>query len=258
LPLPNYSSSNSRWAAGETGRRLLAVFLLLLTVMLAPRCAWAAANEPKALQLARQEDCFSCHAIDHDVVGPAWLKIAQTYSGQPQAAVILSFKVISGGVGHWGKVLMPAHPKLSRSDAQEIVKWILSLKGEAREFFVETYTYSDMAGKSVTVDFKAFNEKKRQVTENCFSGYEKYNSYCYRCHGPDAVGGEYAPDLRKSLANGMSRRDFFIVAMEGKKDKGMPEWSGFFTADEMEQIYEYVKMRQLGLIGPGRPPSAGD
>lgn len=213
--------------------------------------------EPHALQLAQQQDCFSCHAIDHDVVGPAWLKIAQTYAGQPAAVTVLTIKVLDGGVGHWGTVPMPAHPKLSRAEANEIVKWILTLKGNVRTEPGKTYTYKDQNGKPVTVDFPVFNDK-HQVTDDIFSGYEKYNSYCFRCHGPDAVGGEYAPDLRKSLANGMSRRDFFIVAMEGKKAKGMPDWAGFFTADEMEQIYQYVKARQLGLIGPGRPPSKND
>ncbi|HUY18108.1 MAG TPA: c-type cytochrome [Candidatus Binataceae bacterium] len=209
------------------------------------------------MQLAQQQDCFSCHAIDHEVVGPAWLKVAQTYNGQPQAATILTFKVINGGVGHWGTVPMPAHPKLSQADASKIVKWILSLKGEVKERTARIYTYKEPNGKSVSVDFKVFNDK-RQVTANIFAGFEKYDSYCYRCHGLDAQGGEYAPDLRKSLANGMSRKQFFIVSMEGRKDKGMPDWAGFFTADEMEQIYEYVKARQLGLLGPGRPLSAND
>jgi len=230
---------------------------LLLALISGPSTDAEISGAPNALQLAQQLDCFSCHAIDHDVVGPAWLKIAQTYNGQPEAVTILSFKVLNGGVGHWGSVPMPAHPKLSQADATEIVNWILTLKGDIKNEPAKTYTYKDENSKSVSVDFKVFNDK-HQVTDNIFGGYEKYDSYCYRCHGPDAVGGEYAPDLRKSLANGMIRRDFFINAMEGKKAKGMPEWAGFFTADEMEQVYEYVKARETGLVGAGRPPSAND
>jgi cytochrome c len=96
------------------------------------------------------------------------------------------------------------------------------------------------------------------VTEEIFSGFEKYDSYCFRCHGFDAVGGEYAPDLRKSLDNGMSKREFFMVSMEGREGRGMPGWAGFFNADELEQVYEYVEARALGMIGPGRPPSRTD
>jgi cytochrome c len=257
----NYAISKSNGQAAGASRKLLAwpLLLLALSALVLPASpTTAAAIEPKAQELAEQQDCFSCHAIDHEVVGPAWLKVAQTYNGQPQAAVILTFKVINGGVGHWGTVPMPAHPKLSPADAAEIVKWILAMKGEVKEQSAKTYNYTDANGKSVTVDFKVFTDSKHQVTDDMFSGYEKYDSYFYRCHGPDVEGGEYAPDLKKSLANGMSKRDFFIVSMEGRKDKGMPEWAGFFTADEMEQIYEYVKARQVGLIGPGRPPSVND
>src|SRR5579884_978028 len=146
---------------------------LVAVAALKPNLANAAdSGQPKALQLAQQQDCFSCHAIDHDVVGPAWLKIAKTYNGQPQAVIILTFKVIKGGQGHWGSVAMPAHPKLSQADAREIVEWILSLKGDVKEGPRLTFTYKDSEGKPVTVDFKAFNDGRRQVTNDIFLGYE--------------------------------------------------------------------------------------
>jgi cytochrome c len=114
----------------------------------------------------------------------------------------------------------------------------------------------------VTVDFPVFDQQKQKghevVTDDIFGGFEKYDSYCFRCHGFDAVGGEYAPDLRKSLDNGMSKHDFFVVSMEGQASKGMPGWAGFFNADELTQIYEYVDARALDLIAPGRPPSKTD
>jgi cytochrome c len=96
------------------------------------------------------------------------------------------------------------------------------------------------------------------VSDAIFGGFEKYNSYCFRCHGFDAVGGEYAPDLRQSLTNGMTKKSFFAASMAGKPDKGMPAWAGFFTSEDLNQIYEYVKARSLDLIGPGRPPSSTD
>jgi cytochrome c len=110
------------------------------------------------------------------------------------------------------------------------------------------------------VDFPVFESAKDRtvVTDNIFSGFEKYNSYCFRCHGFDAVGGEYAPDLRKSLNNGMSKHGFFAASMEGTESKGMPGWAGFFNADELNQVYEYVKARAADVIPPGRPPSKSD
>ena len=87
------------------------------------------------------------------------------------------------------------------------------------------------------------------------SWFEQYNSYCFRCHGGDAAGGEYAPDLRKSLAGGMTWDQFLSTAMVGRQAKGMPAWVGFFEEKDIRAIYVYVKARQLDLIPMGRPPS---
>ena len=92
-----------------------------------------------------------------------------------------------------------------------------------------------------------------------FTGYEQFNGYCNRCHGDDAVGGAYAaPDLRHSLAGGMTYQQFLQTAMAGRESKGMPSWAGFFTPEQIRDIYEYVKGREVDLIPTGRPPSAQD
>lgn len=210
--------------------------------------------------MAHGFDCFSCHAINRDIVGPAWIRIADHYHHDPSKADYLAKKIVGGGVGDFGNIPMPAHKDMNPKLARQLASYILSLKGKLGKAPSKAYKYKNMAGKVVTVDFQVFeNLKERKiVTDGIFGGFEKYNSYCFRCHGFDAVGGEYAPDLRQSLNNGMTRRQFFTVAMEGREGKGMPGWNGFFTADELEQVYEYVEARALDLIGPGRPPSKGD
>lgn len=214
------------------------------------------------MQEIMKGDCFSCHAIDRDVVGPAWNKVADRYHHDPAKASYLAEKIIKGGVGVWGKVPMPAHQYLSHGVAMQLAKYILSLKGpvQAAQAPAKKYEYKNMEGKVVTVDFPVFQEEnnRKVVSDAIFGGFEKYNSYCFRCHGFDAVGGEYAPDLRKSLENGMTKQDFFNVAMAGREDKGMPSWAGFFSQDDLNQVYEYVMARSLDLIGPGRPPSKND
>ncbi len=207
----------------------------------------------KALALVKASDCFSCHAIDHTVVGPAWDKVAERYRGKPGMVNLLALKIRGGSEGAWGKVPMPAHLSISDADAKIIAAWILSLKPE-KEAPAKTYTYKLSNGKTVSVDFPVFtNSKDQKVTKTVFRGFELFNSYCYRCHGTDAIGGEYAPDLRQSLRNGMTRQQFFTVAMEGRKAKGMPSWAGFFSAQDMQTIYEYTKARSLDLVAAGRP-----
>jgi cytochrome c len=210
--------------------------------------------------LSKGFDCFSCHAIDKEVVGPAWIAIADHYHHDRSKAPYLAAKILNGGVGDFGKVPMPAHQDIKPTLATYLANYILSLKGSLKAGAARKYRYKNANGENVIVDFQVFENVKgrKVVTEEIFSGFEKYDSYCFRCHGFDAVGGEYAPDLRKSLDNGMSKREFFMVSMEGREGRGMPGWAGFFNADELEQVYEYVEARALGMIGPGRPPSRTD
>ena len=231
----------------------------------------AAAPEPAGLKDAKASDCFACHAIDHKVVGPAYDEVAKRYAGQGDAAVDkLAEKIIQGGSGNWGSIAMTAHPDLGQQKARTIVEWILSLKPAAATGAVakapagasgKTYSYKTEDGKTVTLDFPVFvpGHKPDIVTTDVFTGYEQFNGYCNRCHGDDAVGGAYAaPDLRHSLAGGMTYQQFLQTAMAGRESRGMPSWAGFFTPEQIRDIYEYVKGRQVGLVPAGRPPSAQD
>lgn len=80
------------------------------------------------LELAKQKNCLACHNVDKKVLGPAYKDVAKKYAGDPGAAARLSKKVREGGTGVWGKVPMPANPKVSEAEADALVKWILSLK----------------------------------------------------------------------------------------------------------------------------------
>jgi len=145
-----------------------------------------------------------------------------------------------------------------------MVDWILSLKGEtsARQAPPkETFTYKAPNGESVTTDFPVFlkgHESDHIVTQTVFTGWLQFNSTCFRCHGVDATGSSYAPDLRKSLRDGTTEQQFIAIAMVGVKAKGMPAWAGFYDEPEMVQIYRYAKARSLGLIPEGRPKSSTD
>lgn len=72
-------------------------------------------------------DCKSCHAPDKKIIGPSYLSIARKYQKDAKALNRLPLKIINGGSGVWGDVPMAAHPQLSKPDAREIVRYILSL-----------------------------------------------------------------------------------------------------------------------------------
>jgi cytochrome c len=212
----------------------------------------ARAQSDNAEKLIKASDCTSCHAIDQEIVGPAYGAIAKRYAGHADAATKLATKIRDGGNG------MTSHPDLSDAERKEIAAWILSRKDAAQAAPAE-YSHKLPDGTTVKLDFQVYADGKGpKVSKEVFHGYQLFNSYCYRCHGTDASGGQLAPDLRHSLTAGMKRQAFLSIAAEGKADKGMPAWAGFLSGDDLAHIYQYVKGRSLDLVPSGRPPSTQD
>ncbi len=77
-------------------------------------------------QLAKDNKCTACHAIDKKVVGPAWMDVSKKYKGVKGAEAQLIDKVKKGGKGVWGQIAMP--PQAAKdADVKELVKFILAL-----------------------------------------------------------------------------------------------------------------------------------
>ena len=78
--------------------------------------------------------CLACHAETHRVTGPAWSQISGKFRGKLQAQVVdaLTRSVLEGSIGTWGQVPMPAHPRLSETQARQAVTYILNV-GEPTE-----------------------------------------------------------------------------------------------------------------------------
>jgi len=79
-------------------------------------------------KLIAKSDCVGCHNKTQKVVGPSYTEIAAKYESNDANIDLLAGKIISGGSGVWGEVAMTAHASLSKDDAKEMVKYILSLK----------------------------------------------------------------------------------------------------------------------------------
>ena len=94
--------------------------MLLLTVLSAPVLA---NNHGEAL--AKKSGCLACHAVDKQVVGPAYRAVAAKYKGNAKAEAMLISKVKNGGVGVWGQIPMPPHAHVPDADIKAIVTWVL-------------------------------------------------------------------------------------------------------------------------------------
>src|SRR5690606_29554954 len=77
--------------------------------------------------LIANSDCKACHQLNSKSVGPSFMQISNRYLTDKGALNKLANKVIVGGGGVWGQHAMNAHPQLSKQEANEMVKYILSL-----------------------------------------------------------------------------------------------------------------------------------
>lgn len=100
----------------------------------APADAPAAAQTPaqedfeKGKNLIAMSDCLACHQVDKKLVGPAYEEVAAKYEMNEKNVAYLADKIIKGGAGVWGQIPMTPHPDVSKEDAQEMAKYVLSLR----------------------------------------------------------------------------------------------------------------------------------
>ncbi|MFD2998890.1 c-type cytochrome [Pontibacter toksunensis] len=85
-------------------------------------------NYDKGKNLIATSDCLACHKVDQKLVGPAYQEVAAKYEFNDKNIDYLAGKIIEGGAGVWGQIPMSPHPDLSRDNAKEMAKYILSLK----------------------------------------------------------------------------------------------------------------------------------
>jgi methanol metabolism-related c-type cytochrome len=92
-----------------------------------------------------------------------------------------------------------------------------------------------------------------------FSGYLRYNSTCFVCHGPDGAGSSYAPALTNSLKT-LSYPEFLAIVAQGRKNVSaatelvMPSFGENKNVTcYINNIYTYLRARTNDAVGRGRP-----
>ena len=95
--------------------------------------AFADVDVEAAKALARQNNCFKCHAVEKEKDGPAWKKVAEKYKGKENAETRLIEHITSGekakfpdGHEEEHKVVQTSPPK-DAAQIKNLVDWILSL-----------------------------------------------------------------------------------------------------------------------------------
>lgn len=90
----------------------------------------SAVDVDAARTLARQSNCFKCHAIDKKKEGPAWKDVAAKYKGKAGAEDRLIKHITSGEKAKFDDGHEEDHAIVKTKDQAQIknlVDWILSL-----------------------------------------------------------------------------------------------------------------------------------
>jgi mono/diheme cytochrome c family protein len=95
------------------------------------------------------------------------------------------------------------------------------------------------------------------VDSETYQGWKQYSLHCARCHGDDALGSTFGPNLVASLGPSgevSTREDFLDVLRNGRHDKGMPSAAKMgLDSVYFQGLYRYLAGRGSGVLKGGRP-----
>ena len=95
-------------------------------------------------------------------------------------------------------------------------------------------------------------QKSAQVRpdENAaLAGQKLFRQHCASCHGADAHGTRFAPDLHAAEVQSMDHEVLFHYVTNGNLRSGMPSWSRL-TDERRWQIVAYLKSLDRRTSGP--------
>lgn len=98
------------------------------------------------------------------------------------------------------------------------------------------------------------------VDWHTYSGFRRYHSECFACHGPDGEGSSYAPPLSSSLKT-LSYNDFLGIAASGRQKVNARQESVMPAFGDnrnvmcyIDDIFIYLRARANDAVPRGRPP----
>jgi cytochrome c551/c552 len=109
-------------------RSAVGVLVWILAMPLAAAADSAATTEARAL--LTQYRCYVCHDDRDTVTGPAFADVAAQLHGQRSAVSDIA-QAIRQGVRRGGPWHMPPHPEVSRTEANAMARYIMSLATES-------------------------------------------------------------------------------------------------------------------------------
>ena len=116
-----------------------------------------------------------------------------------------------------------------------------------------------VAPVSAQEEEKPYSIVNGKVDKATYNGWRRYHASCHTCHGPDGLGGSYAPNLVESLQR-LSYDEYAEVVINGRQNVSATAQNvmpAFGTNEDvalyLDDIYAYLKARADGALDRGRP-----
>ena len=105
---------------------------------------------------------------------------------------------------------------------------------------------------------KPYTVENGKVDAKTLEGWETWRAAgCQRCHDDQPRSMAMGPSLVASLKQ-LSRSDFKTTVLKGRAEKGMPPFGDDQqVADNIDNLYAYLKGRSDGAIPPGKLAALG-
>jgi mono/diheme cytochrome c family protein len=121
-----------------------------------------------------------------------------------------------------------------------------------------------LAARSEQAAQKPYTVEDGKVDKKTFNGWRRYTESCMRCHGPDAAGSSFGPELVESVKH-LTQDEFNEVVVNGRTNVNTANTNVMPPFGEVEDvvtylddIWAYLQARADGVLGRGRPPRIGD
>lgn len=113
----------------------------------------------------------------------------------------------------------------------------------------------------------AWKEKPYDIAEGkvdlaTYRGWRWFHGICHTCHGQDALGSTFAPNLTEVFGreqDPVTYESFLEIVMNGRAEvgEGQQPMLAFKTNKDIvkniDNLYAYLKARADGALGRGRP-----
>jgi mono/diheme cytochrome c family protein len=99
-----------------------------------------------------------------------------------------------------------------------------------------------------------------KVDKGTFNGWRRFHSTCHACHGQDALGSSFAPNLIDSLKT-IDYATFVETVTKGRQVTGASGAAAAMPAfgedpnimKHIDDLYRFLTARASGGLPPGRP-----